>query len=816
VYTADYAITQDDIDAGIVTNQATATGTPPTGANVTDLSGATIDDDLSTDTIICNNAAIAIVKTSAYDPIVNGDCTAAAGDTIAYTFTVTNQGNVPLTNVTVTDPLLEAPNPVVLIAGPTGDDGDGILQTTETWVYTADYAITQDDIDAGIVTNQATATGTPPTGTNVTDLSGATIDDDLSTDTDICQTAAIAIVKSSEYDPIVNGECTSAVGDTISYTFTVTNQGNVALSNVIVTDPLLQAPNPVVIISGPTGDNGDGILQPTETWGYTANYAITQADIDAGIVNNQATVVGTPPTGANVSDLSGATIDDDLSTDTLVCQDASIALIKVGTVDDINGNGCADVKETITYTFTVVNTGNVTITNIDIDDPLVNVTGGPIVLAPGAIDNTSFTAFYPIRQSDIDRGFVTNQATVTGFDPNNIAVTDLSDDNSLLEDDVTVTQLCQNAVIALIKTGTPTDENNNGCVDEGETIIYDFVVTNLGNVALTNVIVTDPLVIVLGAPITLLAGTSDTETFTAVYTVVQGDVNIGSVSNQATATGTPPSGNDVSDLSDNNSNFENDPTIVNLCQMPQISLEKSGLWIDGNDDGSAQAGETVTYVFKVMNTGTVTVFNITLEDPLPGIVLSGGPIAQLDPGQMDDTTFTGSYVITEADVAAGQVVNQATATGADSSGNVVDDTSDDPNIFANVDINGDGEPDDPTITLLPGVGNPGDFEIFNGITPDEDGLNDFFNVFGIQNYGANNMKIYNRWGVLVFETNNYGGTDGQTNVFRGRSEGRATVREEKDLPTGTYFYILTFTDDSNIPGSNPGKENYTGYLYINR
>ncbi|MFC7356938.1 gliding motility-associated C-terminal domain-containing protein, partial [Jejudonia soesokkakensis] len=757
-----------------------------------------------------------IVKTSEYDGIVNGECTSDVGDTIAYTFTVTNEGNVDLSNVTVTDPLLEAPNPVVTIAGPTGDDGDGILQPTETWVYTADYAITQADINAGMVTNQATATGTPPTGDDVTDLSGATIDDDLSTDTEICQTADIAIVKTSEYDPIVNGECTSDVGDTIAYTFTVTNEGNVDLSNVTVTDPLLQAPNPVVTIAGPAGDDGDGILQPTETWVYTAEYAITQADIDAGIVNNQATVVGTPPTGADVTDLSGATIDDDLSTDTLVCQEASIAVIKVGTVNDINGSGCADPKETITYTFTVVNTGNVTLTNIDIDDPLVNVVGGPITLGPNETDNTSFTAVYSIRQSDIDRGFVTNQATVTGLDPNNMVVSDLSDDNSLLEDDDTVTQLCQNGVIALIKTGTPTDQNGNGCVDEGETIVYDFVVTNLGNVALTNVIITDPLVSVSGGPITLLAGASDTETFSAIYTVVQGDVDRGFVSNQATASGTTPNGTVVTDLSDNNSNFEDDATIVNLCQMPMISLEKSGLWNDENGDGAAQAGETVTYFFNVINTGTVTVFNITLTDPLPGIEITGGPIAQLDPGQNDNTTFSGTYVVTEADVAAGQVVNQATATGTDSNGNEVSDTSDDPSILVNVDPDGDGDPDDPTVTILPGVQNPGGFEIFNGITPDEDGLNDFFNVFGIQNFGANNMKIFNRWGVLVFETNNYGGSDGQTNVFRGRSEGRATVREEKDLPTGTYFYILTFTDDPNIPGSNPGKQNYTGYLYINR
>ena len=73
------------------------------------------------------------------------------------------------------------------------------------------------------------------------------------------------------------------------------------------------------------------------------------------------------------------------------------------------------------------------------------------------------------------------------------------------------------------------------------------------------------------------------------------------------------------------------------------------------------------------------------------------------------------------------------------------------------------------------------------------------------------MKIYNRWGVLVWETDNYGGTSGRENVFEGFSMGRATINDDRILPTGTYFYVLNFTTDDH-----PGDTNYTGYLYINR
>ncbi|HBL79940.1 MAG TPA: adhesin, partial [Aequorivita sp.] len=170
------------------------------------------------------------------------------------------------------------------------------------------------------------------------------------------------------------------------------------------------------------------------------------------------------------------------------------------------------------------------------------------------------------------------------------------------------------------------------------------------------------------------------------------------------------------------------------------------------------------------------------------------------------------YTISQEDIDNGEVVNQAVITGETSNGTEVEDTSDDPNDLTNTDLDGDGDTDDPTVTILPNVQSPPPpFEIFNGITPDGDGLNDFFRVLGIENFPDNNMKIYNRWGVLVFETDGYGGANGEENVFRGFSNGRATVRSDETLPTGTYFYILVRED----PDSGETLKN-SGYLYINR
>jgi len=212
--------------------------------------------------------------------------------------------------------------------------------------------------------------------------------------------------------------------------------------------------------------------------------SVNQLDIDTGSITNQATASGSGVNGI-VTDLSGATVTDDTPTVTALCQNNAIALIKTGVFNDANGDNCADVNESITYSFVVKNIGNTTISNIDIDDAMVNVVGGPITLAPGQEDTSSFTAVYLITQVDIDTGSVTNTATVTGFDSAGVVVSDVSDDDNFLEDDPTITTLCNNASIALIKTGTPADENGNGCIDLGETIVYDFVVTNLGNVVLT-------------------------------------------------------------------------------------------------------------------------------------------------------------------------------------------------------------------------------------------------------------------------------------------------------------------------------------------
>src|SRR5690625_7943583 len=85
-------------------------------------------------------------------------------------------------------------------------------------------------------------------------------------------------------------------------------------------------------------------------------------------------------------------------------------------------------------------------------------------------------------------------------------------------------------------------------------------------------------------------------------------------------------------------------------------------------------GDEITYTFKVTNTGNVTLSNITIEDLLPGIVISGNesPIT-LDPGESDDTHFTATYTVSEDDIANRGVFNHATVTGEDPKGDEVNE-----------------------------------------------------------------------------------------------------------------------------------------------
>ena len=104
--------------------------------------------------------------------------------------------------------------------------------------------------------------------------------------------------------------------------------------------------------------------------------------------------------------------------------------------------------------------------------------------------------------------------------------------------------------------------------------------------------------------------------------------------------------------------------------------------------------------------------------------------------------------------------------------------------------------------------------IHNAFSPNGDGKNDVFVIDNIDQttcYPENTVEIYNRWGILVFETTNYNNT---TNAFDGTSRGRTTVKQSDGLPTGTYFYVVTY---KSLDGNNVVQNHkLDGYLYLSK
>ena len=363
---------------------------------------------------IAGEASLSLVKTS------DANGTLAVGDTITYTVTAENNGTLTLHDVNVSDSRISPSTKVCSSVAPQA-----------TCVLSGEYTVTQADVDAGTILNTAQAK-TTETNTTEANLTVA-----------IAGEAAIAIVKTASLDGKGN------IGDHVTYTFIITNLGNVTLDHVKVDDVRIGVENLLV-----------GELAVGESKTVTANYIVTAEDVKKRSIVNQAIVIGVAPNGMAVADKSdnNSNYEDDKTvtplmptiptptpTPTPIPKSPAIAIVKTASLD-----GKGNIGDHVTYTFIITNLGNVTLDHVKVDDVRIGVENLLVgELAVG--ESKTVTANYIVTAEDVKKRSIVNQAIVIGVAPNGMAVADKSDNNSNYEDDKTVTPL-----MPTIPTPTPT------------------------------------------------------------------------------------------------------------------------------------------------------------------------------------------------------------------------------------------------------------------------------------------------------------------------------------------------------------------------
>ena len=263
-------LTQADADAGEVHNVATATGTPPSGEPPIDEDDTTVP--------LTPGSAIDLIKTGQLE---KGSLSAEV-DLVRYTFTVTNTGDLTLTDVSITDEM-EGLSEITYGDWP---GAEGTLAPGESVTATASYPLTAADLATGTVVNEATVTGIPPTGEPPVD------EDDHQQP--IPGSPEIALVK----EGVLADGAEGVEGDVVTYTFTATNSGDTLLTGVSITDTR----EGVSELTYGTWPGEEGVLAPGESITATATYTLTADDVRLGHVDNTATVTGTPPHGGPVGD----------------------------------------------------------------------------------------------------------------------------------------------------------------------------------------------------------------------------------------------------------------------------------------------------------------------------------------------------------------------------------------------------------------------------------------------------------------------------------------------------------------------------------
>ncbi|WMW23359.1 hypothetical protein RE476_05950 [Methanolobus mangrovi] len=605
--------------------------------------------------------------------------TIPVGDLVTWTYNVTNIGNVPLVNVNVTDDM-------------------------EGYIGTIAY------LGVGESNTSLFATGTAAAGQYANNATAEAVYDGQSVnDTDPSHYfgAAPAI----DIEKATNGEDadsptgpTIPVGDLVTWTYNVTNIGNVPLVNVNVTDDMEGYIGTIAYLG--VGESNTSLFATgTAAAGQYANNATAEAVYDGQSVND------TDPShyfgAAPAIDIEKATNGEDADSPT---------------------GPTIPVGDLVTWTYNVTNIGNVPLVNVNVTDDMEGYIGTIAYLGVGE-SNTSL--------------FATGTAAAGQY-ANNATAEAVYDGQPVNDTDPSHYFGAAPAIdIEKATNGEDADSPTGPAIPVGDLVTWTYNVTNIGNVPLVNVNVTDDMEGFIGTIAYLGVGESNTSLFAT------GNAAAGQYANNATAEAVYD-GQPVNDT---------DPSHY-FGAAPAIDIEKAtnGEDADSPTGPAIPVGDLVTWTYNVTNIGNVPLVNVNVTDDMEGFI---GTIAYLGVGESNTSLFA------TGNAAAGQYANNATAEAV-YDGQSVNDT--DPSHYIG--------------TEAPGVGTPGYWKNHPDAWPVEEIEigNVTYNVseaIAIMEEPTAKDKTYNMFEQLVAA---------KLNVLVGNPYGSCVIEsEENGLPFGVDF-----------------------------
>jgi hypothetical protein len=648
--------------AGQYANIGTATGTPPGGLdNVSDTDHSHY---------FGAQPSIHIEKhTNGLDADASPGPYIPEGSTVTWEYIISNDGNLALSNVSVTDD-----------QGVSTSCPQTSLEVGEQMTCSASGTAA-----AGQYANIGTASANPPGGlAGVSDTDPSHyfgVSDTLQPALDL-QKFTFGLDADTAPGPSV------PVGETVSWTYTFTNTGNLTLFDVSVTDD-----------NGTSGDNSDDFTVCTIPYlePGASDSCSESGTTSAGQYTNLGTVSGTYPGG------SSAVSDSDPSNYFGVSDPSEPALALQKSTNGLDADTApgpyVPLGETVTWTYTFTNTGNLTLFNVSVTDD--NGTPGDNnddvivctipILDPDASDTCSSSGPAVADQ-------YTNLGTATGTPPaglDDVSATDPSNYFGVSDQQISIT-------LQKYSNGLDADTAPGLYVLVGSTVTWTYTFTNTGSVPLSDVTITDDN----GTP----GDTSDDFTVCTTASLApdasdtcssSGPAVAGQYTNLGTATGTPPAGLDDVSATDPSNYFGVSD------EHPSLTLQK---YTNGQDADTAPGpyfpvGDPVIWTYTFSNIGTVTLSNVTITDDngTPGDTsddVTVCTIDSLDPYTSDSCSANGT-------AAAGQYTNLGTAKGTPPGGLSDVSASDPSNYFgAQPSINIEKHTNGQDADTAPGVSIP--------------------------------------------------------------------------------------------------------------